>query len=204
MFTLTEQMRAADDITHTNFINQIRETSCSIPVDRSLIDHFKTLTAEDIKYDSSWADAPIIVCGNKERHKLNLKQAQKFALKHGVPVLIWRKALNGALATQLPEDTIEQLYDSNPQLTGIFVQGAPCNLNTKNINPDKGLANGTPGIMHSICIPNDREPNIVLERINNALPGTILEISIPYAINFKMVLPAMDNTTLNITNVSPW
>jgi hypothetical protein len=196
MFTFSEQMRAADDITHTNFINQIRDTSCSEPVNRSLVDHFKILTANDIENDASWADAPIVVTGNKERHALNLKQAQKFALKHGLPVLMWRKELCGSVATQLPEETIEQLYESNPQLTGIFVEGAPCNLSTLNINPDKGLANGTPGIMHSLCLGSDTEPNIYRQRIDNAIPGQIVVIPIPYAINFKMILPDMDRTTL--------
>ena len=165
-------------------------------VDRNLIDHFKTLTADDIKNDPSWADAPIVVTGNKARHEINLKQAQKYALRHGVPVLMWRKELSGDLATQLPEDTIEQLYASNPQLTGIFVQGAPWNLTTTNINPEKGLANGTPGFMHTICLGSDTQPDIYQEQIDRALPGQIVVIPIPYAVNFKMVLPAMDTTTL--------
>jgi hypothetical protein len=196
MFTFNEQMRAAEDVVHTDFINQIRDISLPNPVTHRLIDHFKTLSANDIKNDSSWADAPIIVSGNIERHSLNRKQAQKFAVRHGLPVLMWRKELCGTWATELPQDALELLYDMNPQLTGIFVQGAPCNLTSRNINPDKGLANGSPGIMHSICLGSDIEPNIYQDRINRALPGQIIQIPIPYAINVKMVLPGMDTTSI--------
>ena len=74
------------------------------------------------------------------------------------------------------------LYEKRPELTGIFVQQEE---NTS-INPTRGLANGTSGSMHSICIRNSDQPDLYREKIKNAKPGEVINIPVPYSVNIEI------------------
>ena len=67
----TQQMRAAGDINHTRFLESFRNES-PIQLSEKAIKNYKTLTSEDLKNDSTWKYAPIVVPGNQERHEINL------------------------------------------------------------------------------------------------------------------------------------
>jgi hypothetical protein len=67
----------------------------------------------------------------------------------------------------------------------VFVQGAPCVLREENINPARGLANGTEGVMHSICFSDDNTDHFQ-RLISEGMPGELIEIPVPYSINVKI------------------
>jgi hypothetical protein len=69
------------------------------------------------------------------------------------------------------------------ELIGLFVQSAPCVRREENINPTRGLANGTSAYLHSICIADRDQPEIYRERIRKAKPGDVVEIPVPHSVN---------------------
>ncbi|MFN9941492.1 MAG: hypothetical protein ACK56I_18645, partial [bacterium] len=139
------------------------------------------LDRKDIIEDPSWEEAMIVVTSNHERHAINLHKAQAFAISKGVPVIIWKKPLAGILASRFSDEGLRNLYEKKLELTGIFVQGAPCVIREENINPTRGLANGTAGYMHSICISDSDQPDFYRQKIQSAKPGEVIEIPVPFA-----------------------
>lgn len=184
-YELKEQMRSRDP-QHTNLISAMRTNPDFKQVAPKLLKHLRVIHRDDIINDPSWIEAPIIVTSNYERYVLNIHKARAFALAKGVPVLMWKKPLVGHLATRLSTTTKEYLYDKRPELIGVFVQSAPCVLREENINPTRGLANGTQAVMHSIYIPDNCQPDSLRESIRNAQPGQIIYIPIPYSINVEI------------------
>jgi hypothetical protein len=182
MISLTNQYRS-EDPDHTALIQKLRDTTLQNPVDDDVINSLKVLTSEDVDEDNSWLDAPIIVCSNKERHALNLSQAKRFAIKNGVPILRWKHGLT-ASAAGLDDIAQDLLYENEPVLTGLFVQGAPALL-SRNMNPMNGLANGSPLELHSITLCPDDDPEEVNNRIRNASPGDFVDIPPPLSVNVK-------------------
>jgi DNA polymerase III delta prime subunit len=192
MISLSDQYRSEDPI-HTALIQKLRNTTLRNPIDDDVIDSLKVLTSEDVDEDNSWLSAPIVVCSNKERHALNLSQARRFAIRNGVPILRWKNDLT-ASASSLDDIAIDLLYENEPELTGLFVKGAP-GLLSRNMNPIAGLANGTPIVLHSITLCPDDDPEGFREIIRNASPGEFIDIPPPLSVN--VMVPAIDATEWN-------
>lgn len=132
-------MRAAEDSVHSALLEQIRFPRPGKPrIPLNLREHYKTLTAADMKQDSSWEFAPIIVTTNNERANINSYQSKRWAQVHQLPRISWRYEISGSLSSKIPPAMKEHLYETVPQLTGYFVQGAPGYLSS-NINPSKNL-----------------------------------------------------------------
>jgi hypothetical protein len=70
MTSLTQQMRAAEDLQHTSILEDLRNLELENPITSRtviyLLNH--TLTASDIQTDPQWAITPIIVTSNPERY----------------------------------------------------------------------------------------------------------------------------------------
>jgi hypothetical protein len=178
IITFSHQYRSEDE-QHTARINHMRDTTTNNPVDQSMIDSFQILSSHDVETDPSWLAAPIVVASNAERHALNVTQAQRYAMEKGLPVLRWKRPL--AIAKDLGDPMCDLLYDNEPTLTGLFVEGAPAIL-TENLNATDGLANGTPLVLHSVMLSEHDDSEMFRDLVSNAQPGTIIDIPVPYAV----------------------
>ena len=187
LFELTEQMRTGD-ADQISLISKIRDPHLTQPIDDEVVQKMteKQLTATDIYEDSEWACAPIVVTLNEVRSSLNYDMVVRFAKVRRVPILVWRLPIAGERATNMSIEEIDLLYKQERGLWGIFVAGAPGFL-TQNINPTKGLANGTSVTYESISFDEDEdeeEIRIATLQIVTAKPGEVVVLHInPYTIN---------------------
>ncbi len=102
------------------------------------------------------------------------------------------------LTSTHPPENLEELYADHSVLWGVFVQNAPAFL-TKNINPSKGLSNGTAVRMvslsfapHAGSASGGREYrdklSMLQQTINSARPGQIIDSQLaPISINCLVV-----------------
>ena len=140
---LTQQMRAALDLEHTNFLNRMRTPLPQQPrISTQHIKNFKTLSQTDVINDVNWNWAPIVVTSNKERVKINDYQTKNWARFHQIPRFIWEIPILGRQWSGNRTEKHKYVYENYPAYTGCFVAGAPGYL-TENINPTLGLSNGT-------------------------------------------------------------
>lgn len=108
------------------------------PITNAVASYLKerVLSNEDVRNDPSWLTAPIIVTGNRERGVINLQQAKRWAALHGVPVVRWRYPFDLAIPQYANDTTIKAwLYQHEPDLTGLFVQGAVAYLTADEYKP---------------------------------------------------------------------
>ena len=199
MINLTHQHRSLDP-DHTAMIQKLRSCEELNPLNHDVIDSLKVLTHKDVEEDESWLEAPIVVCGNLDRKALNYSQAKRFAIRKGVPIIKWKQPLTGRVASQLNDITVDLLYETQTELTGLFVEGAPAYL-LQNIEPTKGLANGTPLELHSITLCPDDDPDTYRQLINDALPGEVITIPTPAMINVRVPSADPSKWPLNETLV---
>jgi hypothetical protein len=111
-------------------------------------------------------------------------------MKKGVPILRWKRDLcSQDILSDLGDAYCDMLYANEPELMGIFVQGAPAILND-NLNPSAGLANGTPIVLHSIMFSEDEDSAHWAALIAAAQPGDIIDVPVPYAV--LVAVPSID------------
>jgi hypothetical protein len=191
MVTFTEQFRSKDEV-HTASINQMRCLDSGQFFTQNILNSFKVLSPEDLEdvtdtegilHPSPFRTAPIIVTSNRERHEINLSQSQRYGKANGVPILQWRKQI--IVSDDVGEVVSDILYEQEPDLTGLFVEGAPAHL-TDNMNATSGLANGTPVILHSVLLSDDDDPEFYRQKVASASPGDVINIPVPYAINVEI------------------
>lgn len=180
LIELNQQMRAAEDVEHTEMLNQMRyptEGGRRIPSD--ITTRFQVLSKADVESDPSWITAPIIVKNNMERHNINKFQSMVFARQQKQPRFSWRSEL--ANRTTLDKDgtpknasdTLDEFYYKNhPILTNYFVKGAPGYL-IENINPSIGLANGTKIVYEAIVLDDRDEPTKISELLTTEISPDI-------------------------------
>ena len=169
MIELEQQMRAADDPSHTEMLEQMRnppKNKSRIPI--AAINRLKTISQRDIQEDPSWASAPIVVTGNKERILLNEFQSRMWSVRHRRPRFVWRCQLSEQNPDMVNLTTLQRnyIYENYPQFTGYFVENAPGYL-LENINPTIGLANGTPISYHSLTLDSRENIQRILESMCN-------------------------------------
>ena len=152
----------------------------------------RVLKRYDYSSDESWLEAPIIVTSNRERGVINMEQAQRWGRKHGVPVVVWYYPFDyGSNASHLTTNSKIKawLYKNEPDLRGVFVQGASAYL-TQNINPRMAVSNGTKVMYHSLSFSPDELPGDVREverKIAMGRPGEVVEIGlVPLSVNVRL------------------
>lgn len=162
------------------------------PITTKITDYLKAriLTHLDYQEDPEWLNAPIIVTSNRERGVINQEQAVRWGRMHGVPVIRWRYPFDLALEKHIGDNTVKAwLYKYEPDLTGIFVQGAHGYL-TMNVNPCVGVSNGSQVVFHSLSFSPQEDPALVEEvvrMIRAASPGEIVNIPIrPVSVNVRL------------------
>ncbi|KZS03136.1 Uncharacterized protein APZ42_034213 [Daphnia magna] len=166
------QMRAAEDARHITMLEQMRTPALGIPRNQlSDIAHLKTLSCADVLADPEWSAAPIVVTSNSKRQHINQLQSAKWVAWKGVPRIIWRLEIGGELAAHLPPRVRERIYVEFPQFTGSFVHGAPGYL-TSNINPARGLSNGTAVLFESIELDPREDADWICNDIATAAEDT--------------------------------
>lgn len=88
--------------------------------------------------------------------------------------------MSGDRATVMNREEMDELYNQEQGLWGLFVAGAPGFL-TVNINPAKNLANGTPIVYESITFDHSKDIDhvrLAMLQISIAQPGEVIEIDI--------------------------
>ena len=114
-----------------------------------MVDSLTEISASDVREHPAFAFAPIGVLGNSERERLNFVQAEQFAKYHRRPLITWRYPLTTSDGETLSGMDLDQLYNDERGMLGIFVKDAPGML-LKNIQSTKGLVNGSVGFLHSL------------------------------------------------------
>jgi hypothetical protein len=185
---LTQQMRVNEnDVEHTALVKSFQQTTGVSPVTKALLKRLeeKQLTSEDIRDDHSWMEASVVVPTNVQRECMLPLMVEHYARFHQRPILRWRYEVAPSKTTPLPQQLLERFYELYPALTGYFVQGAPVFL-TANVNPNKGLANGTSGTMHSLSWDSQEVFEEMAVRIENAAPGEFVDLVRPMSINVEV------------------
>ena len=202
LLTLDDQVRAAEDKQQMETLSSLRSfngNQVSSNLLQSLIQN-NTLNKEDFKESqnidsyNNWATAPLAVTSNCERDHLMFIRAQIWAKIMGQPIITWNIQCRGTLFNYLTESySIKEIFHNQSGLIGIFVQGAMSYI-TENINPAKGLANGTTVYMHSLSFSEKdmqtNDYNIFLSELQVFSPGQQIHISkiIPLFINVEFKL----------------
>ena len=119
-------------------------------------------------------------------------RAQQWAQNNGVPIITWKIQCTGAIMNYLNDSNTEtEIFHKQSGLLSYFVQGAMSYI-TENINPKKGLANGTTVYMHSLTFSEEDmltgDYKIFLTQIKHSSPGEHIHINnaIPKYINVKI------------------
>lgn len=189
-FELTQQMRAAEDIEHTEMLEQMRSPQAGqARINRSRIENLKILCSRDMEEDELWHRAPIVVTSNRERCVITNIRTTFWAVKNQTPRFVWKVPLTGDLSSYFNAATNAYLYRNNPALYEHFVAGVPGFL-TENINPSLGLSNGTPVIYHSLTLDPREDYHSIVESIANLssfqtdirleFPPSYIHVSIPH------------------------
>ena len=163
------------------------------PKKRSLqnLRHLKVLTKQDIENNSSWINAPIVVTSNEERYRINDQQSIALSRNNKCPRIIWFQEILGIVSSGIDTQQVNYLYATCPRFKGIFVEGAPGFL-MQNINPKRGLSNGTPVTFHSLILDSRENQTTILEKMTS---GNYEDIVLQYEPKYVLV---------NITNADPW
>ena len=193
LYFLKEQFRCKkNDQKHMNLIRRMHNGEGLTAND---INNFNFIDKKTLNNDPEWKFAPILVTSNFERIIVNEKKSILFAKEKGEIVFRWKiecKIVRG-------EGSIDDLDDVDdcPELFAYFVKGAPLII-TKNINPNKNIANGTSGFYHSMLF-DDEEMNkkiSELELCTNV--GEIITLSQPP----DYIIVKIDRTINSESNLS--
>ncbi len=188
---LSQQMRAMNDPLHMDFLEKLRSTTTNPKLKLTeILERIKVITKEDVERDPSWMIAPVVVTSNEERFRINEERSRIFSMKNNYPRIIWYQPIVGIVANGLDQGQINYLYATCPRFKGIFVYGVPGFLKM-NINPKRGLTNGTPITLHSLILdPREKRKKLMAA----ILKGRTEDIVLKY--NPKYVL-------VKITNANP-
>ena len=178
-------MRAADDIPHTEMLNQMRQPIRGNPrINNNYIESIKTLDHNDFQNDPTFLLTPIVVTSNKERHLINTIRSKHWANARKIQRIIWKYPLQGRLASIIPTNLHQYLYKTIQSINGCFVPGIPGYI-TENINPRIKISNGSPVILHSLTLNSRENYNNIIQRLEESQEDIILEFP-PTHIHVKL------------------
>lgn len=167
LIELTQQMRCAGDQSHSTMLERMRNPQMDISrVDPAYLASLKPIKAEDFNTDPEWARTPIVVTSNMERFIINDIRSKAWSKHNNTPRFVWRIPLSGTLSSKITQIDREYIYGRYPQFTGSFVVNAPGFL-TENINPLRGLSNGTPVSYHSLTLDPREDDHRILSYIED-------------------------------------
>ena len=185
MIQLTQQMRSAEDPLHNADIARHRDLTKKTAFDKESIEGIKELSIEDVIEDpQEWLFPSIAVTSNYERRLISWDQTLKWATIHNLPVIVWPTVVKGAQWNLLTdEEKMAFRVHDRKSLYSSFVPGVPGFL-TFNINPEKGLVNGSPIKEHSLSFGeiDDEDPDVMdafYRACCNAKGGEIIEAPRP-------------------------
>ena len=189
---LTKQMRSVDP-EHSAVVEQIRNLAAHNPVTQDVLNHVqqRVLTTEDVQRDAKWLTrVPIITDLNSRREAINSHQAVAFAVFNDRVVITWRKQLKAHKCNDdINEEDLEEMYE-HPCALDWFVQGGPAFLVERNIRPEKGLANGTPCTLHSLCFRDEAARAEAEALVAQAKGGDVVRLpQPPVSVNVRPTLP---------------
>lgn len=201
ILNLNIQVRAAEDLEQLKTLQCLRsfnDNQVSQSFLKSLV-HNNTLKSTDFQCKEtnsymSWTSAPLAVTSNAERDNLMFIGAQQWASENSVPIITWKLNCTGSVLNFIKDDKLlNEIYHPQSGLLGFFVQGAMSYL-TENINPSKGLANGSTVYMHSLSFNEEDmescEYKSFIEILNNSKPGEEIHLNsmIPSFINVEIIM----------------
>jgi hypothetical protein len=201
LINLKMQVRAAEDKQQMQTLECLRtfnDNQVSYSFLESLV-HNSTLKAEDFLNTTStnamsWNSAPLAVTSNSERDNLMYIRAQRWAEENGVPIITWKIQCRGTVINFIKDDAfLNDIYHPQSGLLGFFVQGAMAYL-TENINPSKGLANGSIVYVHSLSFSDEDiitdEYIAFLKMCEDSEPGQQVHLNniIPNFINVEILM----------------
>ena len=171
------QQRSKDP-KHSAMLQYFRDNP-KAPVSDEMLKTFqeKILCEADFAKDKAWHRAAIVVQTNATRDRLNKGLAKVYGKTHGVPVVRWKLNFGGNIS-HMTVDQLNAIYERNECLYAYFVQGGPAYL-TVNINPSRGLANGTALIQRRLCFDTEEKQAEYQALIDKAEPGEI--VTLPFA-----------------------
>lgn len=220
-FELIQQMRASEDVPHTEILNQMRHPNFRQPrVNHNYIQNIKVLEKSDFENDPEFLSTPIVVTSNKEKNLITTIRSKHWASIKHTSRIIWRYPLLGTLATNAASPVHEYLYKNEPALNGCFVAGVPGYI-TENINPGIKISNGSQVIFRSLTLdPREDFDTIshLVEQSNGQedvilhYPPTHINVQLPLANPLEFIertlvpnevvipIPISDSTTIVSVN----
>jgi hypothetical protein len=185
VFHLDTQHRSQNELHSANIRKLSTLDPNCFPFTTKILSSYPAITADEIKQDTCWLQAPIVVPRNQIRHCVNLKQTQAFACRQNMPVLFWRNDLCGTNAGLLSSAEVEQLHSTHNALTSHFVPGVVSYL-CYNRNTLRGQVNGARCITHSLTLhPDEDSKRIEMnmpplhKSIQNSQPGSLVQLALP-------------------------
>ena len=148
---LVRIMRAVGDPGFVQMQMDMRRTGVRHPIPRALVegpDRLRAVSEEDIRSNERFLFAPVGGLSHVERDYINWAQAVAFAKYWDVPLLLWRLEPTKPFPPHV-QLVLAQLYDEEPALYGIFVEGAPCQIEQP-IRSTRGMVNGSKGLLDSL------------------------------------------------------
>jgi hypothetical protein len=187
LLQLNTQQRSVDQVQTANVLSMLVTDPLAFPITPRLISQYKVLTAEDVRKNQRWEVIPILVTLNIVRHEINRLRILRFAIITGQPIIMWRNPLCGKQAAGISIEEKELLYATHQALTGKYVPGMPGTC-LDNVNPRKGISNGTRIIEHSITLDPREDLDSLLQRIRRAKPAeSIALLYPPISVNVEIV-----------------
>ena len=166
-FDLTHNFRAAQDPVYARNL----DTLCDVDCDTSLAPVLDDIASYD-PTEEEYRFGPFVVLSNAERQFINSEKMMEYAKLHKLPILRWKLRVPGL-------DLDDALYDHEPGLWGYFVEGAPIQLNVT-INSSRGVANGSPALMHSLQFTSAPHGQVQLALEQSGAYTGPLFVDIPY------------------------
>lgn len=168
------QQRAINDPDHSVIVETLRSLPVGQPVPATVLEYVNQhcLTARDLATPKWGLDATFVVPSQTERAAINKIQAFKLATSKNLPIITWQRTLVNGHHNRFDEDVVLL----NPGIVEYFVPGAPALLDN-NINPARGLANGTALILEGLFWQNDDERLAVIQKCNAVDRPAIIDIT---------------------------
>ena len=178
LFKLDVQHRSQDP-RHSANLESLRTTNPTVyPLTPRLLSQYQTFVRQDVMLNPQWLFAPCVVLFNTLRHGINLEALKNYARINNLPIICWRNPLHGAAAAALNSAETNRLFSTHPALSGFFCPGAPAYGKT-NVNPTKGIFNGSPLILHSITISPDEDRAAFNQALDTATPAQLVILHHP-------------------------
>jgi hypothetical protein len=127
--------------------------------------------------NSPWVTESVcLTTSNIKRAIINKYRSILYAIVKGEICIIWPLNTPGGQSSSLSIDDLNEIQNRYPDTNGYFVRGAPAVL-TENLNPEKGLSNGSVVIMNSLVFDRSNEElyEDTMSQLNNAIPGSIIK-----------------------------